>query len=267
MDQTTLRKYTQHLPRDCVCYILQFCDPPTTSNVYLVCRPWYHAVDRIAILADKLYDLPQTFNIKQRRWFSSCSLPTLLEEDVQYHRTEVLYVKILQHTIPVSTWSKYLTSCPSLREVIVKVDSNATTFDVGQFQEISLLTELDFHQVRDVSQLSGCRTLRKLCLSCCRELTDAGIRGLESIPTLEELNLIGTVVSTISHLSGCRALRSLRLDRCHALTDDGIRGLETIPTLEELVLSSASIKSISHLRGCRALRKLDVSWCHRLTDA
>eukprot|EP00759_Apiculatamorpha_spiralis_P059304 PhF_6_TR984/c3_g4_i9/m.1919 len=266
MDQTTQRKYT-HLPRDCVCYILQFCDPPTTSNAYLVCRPWYHAVDRIATLADKLYDLPQTFNIKQRRWFSSCSLPTLLEEDVRYHRTEVLYVKILQHTIPVSTWSKYLTSCPSLREVIVKVDSNATTFDVGQFQEISLLTELDFHQVRDVSQLSGCRTLRKLCLSCCRELTDAGIRGLESIPTLEELNLIGTVVSTISHLSGCRALRSLRLDRCHALTDDGIRGLETIPTLEELVLSSASIKSISHLRGCRALRKLDVSWCHRLTDA
>jgi hypothetical protein len=50
-----------------------------------------------------------------------------------------------------------------------------------------------------------------LSLHDCKRLFDAGIQGLERIPTLEELDIGGTVVTKVNHLASCRALKVLNL--------------------------------------------------------
>eukprot|EP00759_Apiculatamorpha_spiralis_P028425 PhF_6_TR30893/c1_g1_i1/m.45441 len=86
------------------------------------------------------------------------------------------------------TWSQYLDLCPALREVIVKVNTceNMTIEDFKAFETIPIIVELDFEntKITDVAHLSGCRALRKLNVSSCGTLTNAVIRSLEVIPTL-----------------------------------------------------------------------------------
>eukprot|EP00759_Apiculatamorpha_spiralis_P059036 PhF_6_TR9626/c0_g1_i1/m.14870 len=259
------------VPRECIAHTFTFCDAITTSNAYLVCRSWYHAVDRYACLADKIYDFPIQWEIQRhlRRWFPSASLTRFQDNSRQFQRTEVFYLEMSDHTVPVTDWPKYLNLCPALRGVIVKVSPKTANVNLRPLEEISALTELDLTgtKISDVSSLRGCRALRKLDLSNCGTLTDAGIRGLEAIPTLEELILHTTKISDVSHLSGCGTLRKLNAACCWYLITAGIQGLEAIPTLSDLILSSTKVSDVSHLSGCRALRTLSLSCCGNLTDA
>eukprot|EP00759_Apiculatamorpha_spiralis_P048054 PhF_6_TR43406/c6_g5_i1/m.66666 len=107
------------LPRDCIDHVLTFCDASTTSNAYLVCRSWYHAVDRYVCVADKIYDLPDT----STQWFPS-SLLQMFEKKPLYQQASVTYLLMTEdHT--VSMWPKYLSLCLALREVIVNVIFNS----------------------------------------------------------------------------------------------------------------------------------------------
>jgi hypothetical protein len=111
----------------------------------------------------------------------------------------------------------------------------------------------------DASCLRSCCALKHLVLSR-TSVTDAGIRGLELIPTLEDLDLSSCKrVTDVGFLQNCRALKKLDLSYTN-VTDGGIRGLELIPTLEDLDLSSCKrITDVSCLRGCRTLTKLDLT--------
>jgi Leucine-rich repeat (LRR) protein len=114
-------------------------------------------------------------------------------------------------------------------------------------------------QITDVSSLQSCRVLKRLDLTD-SSVTNAGMRGLELIPTLEEL-LLGSCkrVTDVSCLQSCRTLKKLVLARTN-LTDAGIRGLELIHTLETLNLwGCGGVTDVSCLRNCRALKKLDLS--------
>jgi hypothetical protein len=123
---------------------------------------------------------------------------------------------------------------------------------------ISTLEELSLcgcKQITDVSCLQNCRALKKLNLLG-TNVTDAGIRGLELILTLEELNLGCTQITDVSSLQHCRALKKLNLSNT-SVTDAGIRGLEHITTLEDLsILCCMQITDVSCLQNCRALKKL-----------
>jgi hypothetical protein len=82
-------------------------------------------------------------------------------------------------------------------------------------------------QTADMSRLQSCRALKKLVLGR-TNVTDAGIRGLELIPTLEVLTLAGCMrITDVSCLQSCRALKELDLAGTN-VTDAGIRGLELI---------------------------------------
>jgi hypothetical protein len=84
-----------------------------------------------------------------------------------------------------------------------------------------------------VSFLRSCCTLKKLNLSR-SNVTDAGIIGLEFIPTLEEFSLCYCEqITDVSCLQNCRALKTLHLCGTN-VTNAGIRGLELILTLEML---------------------------------
>jgi hypothetical protein len=98
-----------------------------------------------------------------------------------------------------------------------------------------------------VSCLQSCRALKKLDLAR-TNVMDAGIRGLELIPTLEVLNFHGCDdITDVSCLQSCRALRGLVLIRTK-VTNAGIKGLELIPTLQVLSLKDCEeIEDLSAL--------------------
>eukprot|EP00759_Apiculatamorpha_spiralis_P042797 PhF_6_TR40626/c1_g2_i9/m.60965 len=240
----------QRLPRDCVNHILSYCPQSTVSLAYLVCRSWYHAVDRYVCLGDKFYNLPEGINkVQQPRWFPSSSLPTLRNNE-HFHRTEVLYVMVMEAA-----------SCifipDSLKEIHVTILS--TLKQVPSVKFVSVV--VDMVECESVSQWSSFRSLQKINFGGWKSLLDDCLHGLETLPRLEELILCETSVRDVSLLKVCPLLRKLFLSCCSNLDDAGLHGLEGIPTLEELNISSTNISDVSHLSGCRALRKLNLSRC------
>jgi hypothetical protein len=87
-------------------------------------------------------------------------------------------------------------------------------------------------QTADVSRLQSCRALKKLDLTHCN-VTNAGMRGLELIPTLEELNLWGCKRNNGRELLAKLSRPEAARPRFHQRDDAGIRGLELIHTLED----------------------------------
>jgi hypothetical protein len=118
----------------------------------------------------------------------------------------------------------------------------------------------------DASCLRSCCALKKLVLAY-SSVTDAGIRGLEPILALEELDLHRCYqITDVGFLQTCRALKKLDLSYT-TVTNAGILGLEFIPTLEEFSLYGCEqITDVSGLQNCRALKKLDLTYT-RVGDA
>eukprot|EP00759_Apiculatamorpha_spiralis_P021627 PhF_6_TR26295/c3_g2_i3/m.37712 len=99
---------SNHFPQDCINHILSYCDTPTASVAYLVCRSWYHAVDRYVCLGDTFYNLPESFQPQKPRRFPSGSLHTL-QTDIRLQETEVVYVDTIE--VPPETFAQPFTSC------------------------------------------------------------------------------------------------------------------------------------------------------------
>jgi hypothetical protein len=115
-------------------------------------------------------------------------------------------------------------------------------------------------QTTDVGWLRNYQALKILNFLNRSSITDAGIRGLELIRTLEELYLnYCNFITDVSFLRDCRVLKKLDLSYT-AVTDAGIRGLELIPTLEVFILFGCRrIADVSCLRSCPALKSLVLS--------
>jgi hypothetical protein len=93
----------------------------------------------------------------------------------------------------------------------------------------------DCAQLRDVSALSESVSLRELNLSY-TNVDNAGIAGLERIPTLTSLQLESCgAVTDVRHLILSKSLRRLNL-LSSGVTDAGIAGIEMAPALEVLYL-------------------------------
>jgi hypothetical protein len=111
------------------------------------------------------------------------------------------------------------------------------------------------------------QTLPALGLSGCRQITDAGVRQLESMPSLQHLDLTGTSVTDagLQVLRHLPELRTLSLAWNH-VTEAGIRVLAHCDELEHVNLgASAEIGDAAAraLAGKRKLRHLTIA----LTDA
>eukprot|EP00759_Apiculatamorpha_spiralis_P027371 PhF_6_TR30176/c1_g2_i8/m.44296 len=226
------------LPRDCMHHILQYCDPKTTCTSYLVCSFWYHAVDRCVCAMDAFYYLPSVslHTIATKcRWSSSklLSLQTLRHDE----RWDYIQYAIL----PSLENGDGETLPPALEDLTIG----------GAYC--------------DVAFCASSRTLRKLDVSQCKTFSTASIKGLEIIPTLEDLNLSGTNISGVSNLSVCLALRRLDLSLCKGLTS--IRGLELIATLEEIDLRNTQINDVTCLSLSVSLRVLGLRKCSKIADA
>jgi Leucine-rich repeat (LRR) protein len=136
---------------------------------------------------------------------------------------------------------------------------NASLQGLAEIPSLALL-DLEGTGVDDVRSLAGCRALRELTLMRLWLVNDAGIIGLERIPTLEVLNLTHcSHITSVTSLHHCTALRELILDGT-CVTDAGIAGLECIVTLTKLSLANTKITSVSSLRHSPSLRELDISY-------
>ncbi len=93
--------------------------------------------------------------------------------------------------------------------------------------------------VKNVANFCASKSLKHLKLPY-SQVTGAGTRGLELIPTLEDLDLSGTNVSGVTHLAKSKSLKRINLCGWKDLTQDDVQGLMLIPTLESLLLRNAS---------------------------
>eukprot|EP00759_Apiculatamorpha_spiralis_P042794 PhF_6_TR40626/c1_g2_i7/m.60962 len=185
--------FIRRLPHDCLNHIFSYC--PFPYHAYLVCRSWYHAVDRYVCLGDTFYYLPEGIDkVQQPRWFPSTSLPTL-QCTTMFQHTQVVYLEIENNETEASQLISQFESCPSLEALHLRyIDSMITDKNIRGLERLPKVSELDLYgtKITSVSQLCACRTLRRLKLTSCSNLTDDGIRGLELVPTLEELELEDT---------------------------------------------------------------------------
>eukprot|EP00759_Apiculatamorpha_spiralis_P047001 PhF_6_TR42977/c0_g1_i11/m.65464 len=110
--QTSLRSTgpkpgSQLIPQDCVDHVMQFTDAKTALSMFLVCRSWYHAVDRFLLLADDaLFSFPERFMLEmmRRQRIPPCltsSLPTL-KSDARWDSIDAMIVKVLDTAQPAT---------------------------------------------------------------------------------------------------------------------------------------------------------------------
>jgi hypothetical protein len=99
-----------------------------------------------------------------------------------------------------------------------------------------------------VAHLRNLPALREMCLSRCKNVTDAGLAHLQGLVGLKSLDLKECDRVTdagLAHLQGLVGLKSLNLMECEELTDAGL----------------------AHLRGLTGLQSLSLEKCPRVTDA
>lgn len=114
------------------------------------------------------------------------------------------------------------------------------------------------------------RSLVRLDLSNCKQITDQGWQELPRLKTLRILHVAGCTNMTDRTFIAWQhfALHFLDLSGCGGVTDQSLR-LMCFPALNELKLADCdqiTDAGISLLSTCSTLRKLDVSFCDRLTN-
>jgi hypothetical protein len=125
-------------------------------------------------------------------------------------------------------------------------------------------------------ELGRLTTLQELCLENCAWVTDAGLRELEGLRSLESLDLSGTNASDagMTHAAQLPHLVGLHLRDCAAVTDAGLQHLARSTSLQSLTLSGthlsrAAVRSFLRGRPRTDLRTnvLDVADLQPLVDA
>jgi len=148
-----------------------------------------------------------------------------------------------------------------------------------------------------VSAVSGqLRALTELDLTCCVNVTDAGLLAVSGLPALTSLNLFGceritdvgmTAVSSLPALntlslfhcskvtdlamtavSQLPALTTLNINFCEKITDVGVLSVSGMPTLQSLHLTLQKVtdEGVRCLSNMPALKELYLYRCRSITD-
>eukprot|EP00759_Apiculatamorpha_spiralis_P030452 PhF_6_TR32153/c3_g1_i3/m.47676 len=128
------------LPRDCVQYVTQFTDTTTTLSMFLVCRGWYHAVDRSLWLCDTFYHLPEMYgdDITRRRKIPPCNYSSVstLKDDDRWGYVDVMVLKV-QDTLEGECFP------PTLKSLYLRESYRITDACVAHMSRLTSLTSLD----------------------------------------------------------------------------------------------------------------------------
>ncbi|KAM3352738.1 hypothetical protein ACQJBY_024129 [Aegilops geniculata] len=138
---------------------------------------------------------------------------------------------------------------------------------LGSFRYLGILKLADCKKVDHAAiwPLSGMSMLKELDLSRCSRITDAGIKHIVSIDSLEKLHLseTGLTDNGVMLISALKGLNLLDLGGIH-MTDKALRSLQVLTQLEHLDIWGSEItdEGASVLEAFTRLRFLNVSWTH-----
>eukprot|EP00759_Apiculatamorpha_spiralis_P022218 PhF_6_TR26547/c4_g2_i11/m.38390 len=153
------------IPRDCIQYILQYTDTRTTLSMFLVCRSWYHAVDRILWLGQAFYYLPEMYgdDIIRRRTIPPCINTSLsrLQDDVRWGNVNAMVLMVQDTLEGVECFP------PSLKLLCLRESYQITDGCVAHMSTLTSLTSLD--------------------LSYCNLITDTGLAHISILSSLTSL--------------------------------------------------------------------------------
>eukprot|EP00759_Apiculatamorpha_spiralis_P031169 PhF_6_TR32942/c4_g1_i3/m.48448 len=131
------------LPRDCIQYVMQFTHTQTTLSMFLVCRHWYHAVDRIVLLGDTFYYLPEWYvdEVVGRGKIlpSMSSSLSSLQDDVRWGHVEVMVLKVLDRDMEGTMQGRVALFPPSLTSLHFRENDSLTD---TYMEHVSTLTSL-----------------------------------------------------------------------------------------------------------------------------
>nr|GMC91660.1 F-box/LRR-repeat protein 4-like [Ipomoea batatas] len=118
--------------------------------------------------------------------------------------------------------------------------------------------------------------LRVLDLSCCRRVTDEGLRSIGTANSLENLNLQGCCLISDVGLGSlaigplCHTLKKLIIAECDRISDSGVGSLVKLRSLEGLDLGDCGPKvtdiSATAFAAMRSLMRLNLSWLVNVSD-
>eukprot|EP00759_Apiculatamorpha_spiralis_P010795 PhF_6_TR17648/c0_g1_i1/m.26790 len=202
--------------RDVVYHVQQFVDIPTTLTMFLVCRSWYHVVDRFLLLADAFYYVPERYTLEYFRPTISpclsCSLETL-HRDALWSHVDVMVLKVVDTVQRTEYFPPNLTS----------------------------LFMCGWNRITDseVQHLSALTSLQLLYLSGCDRITDEGVIHLSKLISLKSLDLSDCkqiLDSGVAHISKLTSLTTLYLSGCEQITNNGCAELSKLTSLTSLDL-------------------------------
>lgn len=121
-----------------------------------------------------------------------------------------------------------------------------------------------------MAEIVKMQSLKRLNVSRDR-LTDAGLRSLGKLTSLEVLELFGNPGITddgLKALTNLRLLRHLRLGREVSFTDRGMAHLASLPSLKVLWLDTPNVtdEGLRYLAPSRSLERLYMYWLDTITD-
>eukprot|EP00759_Apiculatamorpha_spiralis_P022227 PhF_6_TR26547/c4_g2_i8/m.38387 len=267
------------IPRDCIQYILQYTDTRTTLSMFLVCRSWYHAVDRILWLGHTFYYLPEMYgdDIIRRRTIPPCINTSLsrLQDDVRWGNVDAMVLTVhdfLQNVecFPPSLKSLFLRECGHIADGCIAQITATTT--------LTSLISLDLHccyRITDagVAHVSRLTSLTSLSLRCCNLITDAGLKHIETLTLLTSLDLSSCHRITdagLAHIRIFKVLTSLNLNSCHQITNSGLAHVATLTSLTSLHLWDCYLindAGLEHVATLTSLTTLNLQACKLITDA
>eukprot|EP00759_Apiculatamorpha_spiralis_P017702 PhF_6_TR23814/c4_g1_i2/m.33353 len=160
------------LPHDCIVEIMQFTNVQSKQSMFLVCRRWYHAVDRLLLLGDTFYNFPEMFvdDIIRRHQIPACvsrSMSTL-QDDVRWGKVDVMVLKVQDRLQGVEHFP------PSLKSLCLRESTQITDKCVAYLSNP--------HQ-------SMLTSLTSLDLCGCEKITDTGLAHLSMLTSLTSLNV------------------------------------------------------------------------------
>ncbi len=152
-----------------------------------------------------------------------------------------------------------LAGLPKLKELSIYM-SDFNTLDF--LEETTAIEKLNLfgsdHTFKDYKPLLHLENLRELDLSSNPQATDANLKDLAALTTLEKFDMgLCTEVTSLDFLRNSQGIREIHLQACLALRD--LDALAGFADLEVLDLSSTPVVDIGFLKNAKKLRELDLS--------
>ena len=151
-----------------------------------------------------------------------------------------------------------LAGLPKLKELSI---SNSNLDTLGFLEHTDAIESLNLFgsdHIKDYKPLLHLKNLRDLDITANKHATDANLRDLASLTTLERFRMpMCTEVTSLDFLRNSKGLREIDVSACYALRDTD--ALASFAELEILDLGHVPVSDIGFLKDAKKLRELDLS--------